>query len=149
MSDRQSSLVRITEAFALLQGASTPFLAKVERELDLSGPHVAAIGAIHAGAVKVGDVATLTRTHVSSASRTVDALVEAGLVLREQDPTDRRAVVLSLTEAGRDRQRRYDELVVELMRDSLTELDDDQLADFGHHLEAFATGMMRAFGIRR
>lgn len=38
-------------------------------------------------------------------SRMVDRLVERGLVSRRADPTDRRGVLLSLTEAGRTRQR--------------------------------------------
>ncbi|QDP97975.1 MarR family transcriptional regulator [Microlunatus elymi] len=39
-------------------------------------------------------------------SRMVDRLVERGLVARSTDPTDGRGVRLSLTEAGRDQQRR-------------------------------------------
>jgi DNA-binding MarR family transcriptional regulator len=34
-------------------------------------------------------------------TRTVGALVERGLVLRQDDPLDRRSVILSLTEDGR------------------------------------------------
>jgi DNA-binding MarR family transcriptional regulator len=34
-------------------------------------------------------------------TRTVAALVERGLVLRQDDPTDRRSVILSLTDDGR------------------------------------------------
>jgi DNA-binding MarR family transcriptional regulator len=34
-------------------------------------------------------------------TRTVGALVERGLVLRQDDPTDRRSVILSLTDEGR------------------------------------------------
>ena len=36
-----------------------------------------------------------------SMTRTVGALVERGLVLRQDDPTDRRSVILSLTDEGR------------------------------------------------
>jgi len=36
-----------------------------------------------------------------SMTRTVAALVERGLVLRQDDPTDRRSVILSLTDDGR------------------------------------------------
>lgn len=39
-------------------------------------------------------------------SRLLDRLVERGLVRREVDPADRRAVLLSLTEQGRAAQRR-------------------------------------------
>jgi DNA-binding MarR family transcriptional regulator len=39
--------------------------------------------------------------HPSNATRTVDRLVSAGLLDRSDDPTDRRNLVLELTESGR------------------------------------------------
>ena len=39
---------------------------------------------------------------MGSPSRLVDTLVLSGLVKREQDPGDRRSVILSLTDAGKD-----------------------------------------------
>jgi DNA-binding MarR family transcriptional regulator len=40
--------------------------------------------------------------HPSNATRTVDRLVSAGLLDRSDDPTDRRNLVLELTESGRE-----------------------------------------------
>ncbi len=144
MNPRHDALVAIKDAFAMMQGASTGFLARVERELALSSPHVAVLEAVKAGATKVGDVAGITRTHVSSASRTVDALVEDGLLLREQDPSDRRAVILSLTPTGEQRMARFDELQIELMDAALHSLDGDALGVFAQRMSDFGLGVVEA-----
>jgi DNA-binding MarR family transcriptional regulator len=47
------------------------------------------------------ELAELAGISPPSATRIVDGLLERGLVSRVMDPTDRRAVVISLTEAGR------------------------------------------------
>jgi DNA-binding MarR family transcriptional regulator len=48
-----------------------------------------------------GELAEIERVAKPSMTRTVAALVERGLVLRQDDPTDRRSVILSLTDDGR------------------------------------------------
>ena len=61
---------------------------------------LAALGRIAAGGAGITDVADATLLSVSAASRTVDALVDEGLVDRARDPDNRRSVVLSLTAEG-------------------------------------------------
>ena len=48
-----------------------------------------------------GELAEIERVAKPSMTRTVNALVERGLVLRQDDPLDRRSVILSLTDEGR------------------------------------------------
>lgn len=72
----------------------------VARHADLPTSRMAALGAIARGGTMVSDVAAATMLSVSAASRTVDVLVDDGLVHRAQDPDNRRAVVLTLTEEG-------------------------------------------------
>ena len=48
-----------------------------------------------------GELAEIERVSAPSMTRTVNALVERGLVGRTADPSDRRQVILSLTEDGR------------------------------------------------
>ena len=48
-----------------------------------------------------GELAELERVAKPSMTRTVGALVDRGLVLREDDPLDGRSVILSLSEDGR------------------------------------------------
>lgn len=46
------------------------------------------------------DLATVERVSAPSMTRTINALVDLGLVARADDPTDGRQVILSLTPAG-------------------------------------------------
>lgn len=48
-----------------------------------------------------GELAEIERVSAPSMTRTVNALVERGLVARTADPSDRRQVILSLTDEGR------------------------------------------------
>ncbi len=48
-----------------------------------------------------GELAEIERVAKPSMTRTVGALVERGLVLRQPDPTDGRQVILSITDEGR------------------------------------------------
>lgn len=48
------------------------------------------------------DLAAFERVSPPTMSRTVNGLVETGLVAKAEDPDDGRAVALSLTDAGRD-----------------------------------------------
>jgi DNA-binding MarR family transcriptional regulator len=53
------------------------------------------------GPWNVAAVAEALQVHASNATRTVDRLVQAGLLLRRESPVDRRHVELTLTPAGR------------------------------------------------
>src|SRR6476646_7883619 len=51
--------------------------------------------------LRLVDLAQRMGTSAPTASRAVDALAELGLVERDPDPTDRRAIAIELTEEGR------------------------------------------------
>lgn len=72
--------------------------------MGVSGPAYAIMMVIgQNGGIRVGDVAA--RLHVSGAFVTVETgrLMRQGLVVKRQDPADRRAVLLRLSEEGRAR----------------------------------------------
>ena len=84
------------------------------------------------GPQRVGSLAKELGVTMATASRTVDALVGAGLVQREPDPEDARAVRVVLTARGRrEHQVRYRRFVQALGRlsDELSEVERRQLAD--------------------
>lgn len=54
----------------------------------------------HDGALRLSDLAEHLGIAPRSATEVVDALEERGLVQRSPSPTDRRAIVIDLTEAG-------------------------------------------------
>lgn len=57
---------------------------------------------------RLGDIAARLDIAPRSATEVVDALQERGLVRRTPDPTDRRAVTITLTDEGRAVRRRMD-----------------------------------------
>ena len=79
---------------------------------DLSLNQLSVLGVLERhGALTVGELASYERVQPPSMTRTVGCLVERGLASRDPHPSDRRQVVVVLTEAGRrlvleDRRRR-------------------------------------------
>jgi DNA-binding MarR family transcriptional regulator len=70
-------------------------------EADLSPNHLAALGTLwRRGAVTIGDLAAAEKVQPPSMTRTVNSLHESGLISRAPHPSDKRAVVVELTEAG-------------------------------------------------
>jgi DNA-binding MarR family transcriptional regulator len=56
----------------------------------------------HRGNCAVGDISDRFDITNAAASQLVDKLVQSGLIQREEDPHDRRAKLLNLTDKGRD-----------------------------------------------
>ncbi len=93
----------LADAMARFRTLAAEAADRMATALDLPTGQFAALLAVDEGAVNVSAVAHQCLTHLSNASRTVDALVQAGLVDRAADPDDRRAVLLSVTATGRER----------------------------------------------
>jgi DNA-binding MarR family transcriptional regulator len=76
--------------------------------VDLLPTAVGALAAIfRLGPVRLTDVAGHLDLEPSRMSKEVNRLVDAGLVAPQTDPTDGRAVLLSVTDAGADAWARY------------------------------------------
>jgi DNA-binding MarR family transcriptional regulator len=77
-------------------------LARTLADEELSVGQVAALYLVDdRGTMRVSDVAEATGRALPAASRMVDDLVRRGFLEREEDPSDRRARVLTLTASGR------------------------------------------------
>jgi DNA-binding MarR family transcriptional regulator len=93
-----------------------------ERTEGLSASQVAALATMERqGPLSLGELAALERVQPPSMTRVVTGLVDAGLAERTPHPTDRRQVLVSVTESGRqllaaDRRRR-DEWLAERLRE--------------------------------
>ncbi len=98
------------------QGRLTPEQFAVLKELREHGPRT------------IGDLAAARGVAVNSASALADRLQGAGLVLRTEDPRDRRAVRVSLTPQGAALLDQLLELRRRAMRSLLDQLTDEQLA---------------------
>lgn len=96
----QAETAELAAAMERMRRVGARIWRHIEDEFGLTPMHAHVLEAIDEGATQVSAVADVCSRHVSSASRLVDALVSRGLVLRDEDPDDRRAVILSLTPDG-------------------------------------------------
>jgi len=78
-------------------------LGVVDRRTPLTPARLSALSVlVFGGPHSLGGLAAAEDVAGPTMTRIVDGLVEAGLVARETDPTDGRAVTLSATVAGRE-----------------------------------------------
>jgi MarR family transcriptional regulator, transcriptional regulator for hemolysin len=73
---------------------------------------------------------------------TMDALEQAGLAERRPSPTDRRARIIAVTDAGRTLVRRGDAIVADLYSDVLDSLPDEQREAFVSALQGLMAGRL-------
>jgi DNA-binding MarR family transcriptional regulator len=93
------------------------------------------------GKCSMSEIAADLKVDASAATRTVRRLVDAGYVNRSPDPTDARAVVVTLTDEGvaltREINRRSLEAVLDILN-AFTPAEQRQLTDL---LERFVKGV--------
>jgi DNA-binding MarR family transcriptional regulator len=101
------------------------------------------------GGCSLGDLATRRGVSLPTMSKMVTSLVEKGLITREPDPTNRRAVIIHLTPAG-------DELYISTMgglqrrlAHELRLLSDTQRAELVGYVESLAEIMLNWGEIRQ
>jgi DNA-binding MarR family transcriptional regulator len=84
----------------------TSLIVGLSRALKEHQLTVAELAALHLidrhGELRISNVASLLDITLPAASRVVAVLVDQDLVIRGEDPTDRRARVLKLSDTGRD-----------------------------------------------
>jgi DNA-binding MarR family transcriptional regulator len=92
-------------AVAALRFAVTRLARQLRQEAladgGLTPSKLAALASINRlGPISLGDLAAVERVSAATVSRTVDALVAAGLASRTGDPSDGRVVCVAVTGAG-------------------------------------------------
>ncbi len=127
----------LMEAMRMLQRTMSRLPAIVEARFGLAPNRFQAMVAIEDGASRVQDVATMTWASVSAASRTIDALVQDGLVDRRPDPADRRATLLTLTDEGQRRIEDVHAWRTEWMTEAIDGLGPERTAALIDGLEQF------------
>jgi len=85
--------------------------------------------------LSVNDLAGKSNLNKAQASRAAQALVEAGLVLKEANPDDARGVVLSLTADGKATWRNAMQIVARRNEEIFGVLDATERAAFGAMLD--------------
>ncbi len=118
-TDLDKSLMSLTHTLIHAARAYKSAADRVANNFALShasGWPVVMIGRLGDG-VRPGAVAEALGVEPPSLVRIIDQLVAAGLVLRQDDPADRRAKTLHLTAAGRDCAAQLEELLLPFRRE--------------------------------
>jgi DNA-binding MarR family transcriptional regulator len=103
---------------------------RVEDEaLGISAPRLSVLSVlVFAGPKRIGDLARIEQVEPPTMSRLVDGLVRDGLVVREPDPDDARAVQVRATPTGGRTLKRGRAKRVETLRTTLAALSPIELA---------------------
>ncbi|ASN21940.1 MarR family winged helix-turn-helix transcriptional regulator [Arthrobacter sp. YN] len=98
---------------------------RLDPEGDLTAAQLSLLSMTSDGGLRVGDIAKNLGIKVPSATEQIIKLERAGLVTRQQDPDDSRAVQVVITEAGasavESANQRRNAMVAELLQDLSSE----------------------------
>jgi DNA-binding MarR family transcriptional regulator len=97
-----------------------------------------------AGELRMSELAARLGIGSSSASGLADRLVELGLLVRRDDPADRRQVVVTTTPEAAALMERFRELNQRQLRELLTRLDPDELDVVDRSLDILGRAIDRA-----
>jgi len=105
-----------------------PLTPKETLLLDITMAQLKVVFVIYLnGPVRMGTLALALGVSLPTVSATVDRLVNRGILVREDDPDDRRAVYCRLSELGQSMLNQLWESARERTRQMLTELSIDEL----------------------
>jgi len=93
------------------------------------------------GEVSIGDLASALELDASTLSRTVDGLVKAGLLVRREDPANRRRQLVCLTVSGRGKTDYINDLCDRYYKGLLDALPADEAGTLLEALPLFAKAM--------
>ncbi|WP_420179290.1 MarR family winged helix-turn-helix transcriptional regulator [Paenarthrobacter sp. TA1.8] len=121
MSSFDPRLLDLAQEFRESLRLGVYMFRRLDPEGDLTAAQLSLLSMISAGGLRVGDIAKNLGIKVPSATEQIIKLERAGLVTREQDPDDSRAVQVVITEAGTaavaSANQRRNAMVAELLQD--------------------------------
>ena len=107
MQSREGLIAKLVEQMERMQGQMRGRPSAAWTGLDLTMPQAKTLFYLADGPRRMSSIAERLGVEMPSATTMIGRLVAKGLVERRQDPADRRAVVCSLTQAGRDAVERF------------------------------------------
>lgn len=96
---------------------------KARERGTVSPERAKALSRLSAGPLRAGELAHLCLLTPPAMTELVEGLVREGLVRRDEDPSDRRAVRVSLTASGRREVDRYQTAFAEALGDAIAQLE--------------------------
>ena len=128
----------IREVFVLLEIRVAEELAKK----NLRSEQYNALRLLAEGdSLRMGELSARLLVDDSTTTRIVDSLEAAGLVRRTQDPSDRRAMRVAITESGRRRERDAAKAVHDVADKALASLSKQQRQHLSSSLKALREGL--------
>ncbi|MBK9712930.1 MAG: MarR family transcriptional regulator [Kouleothrix sp.] len=109
-----------------MKGALRP--TRVSEDEPLTMHQLRMMDRLRCRPLSLGDLAALQQVTPSTMSRAVDVLVRKAWVARQNDPNDRRQVVLTLTEEGVTAHEAWLEHTQDVITQMISRLDDDERA---------------------
>jgi len=137
MHDSTAPTAELMSAIDRVRRLSNHHSRLLQERFGITVYQLGVLAAVDDGARQLGEVAHGTGQQVSSASRLVDRLVKDGLLERDADTRDRRAVVLGLTDAGRTVLEDARRLVGATMQQAIARMPQSKAAQLMPALEAF------------
>ncbi|SEK55751.1 MarR family winged helix-turn-helix transcriptional regulator [Streptacidiphilus jiangxiensis] len=138
---RDQALDQLARAAYSLSAADARLRGRATRIAGaLSLTHARALRVLaESGPLPVGQLAAATETTGAATTQLVNGLAAAGYVTRERPATDKRSVLVTLTDAGRRRHEERQAVLTQSLDTALTHHDDNALAiatDVLRHLAA-------------
>lgn len=127
--DRRELYMQLMTAFQTMQKNMTPRATSLDRRLPYSQRMALFSIAIH-GPTNIKRLSEVMYITSSAATQLVNSLVQAGLVQRVEDSKDRRNVVISLSEEGRELMQKLEQESIEMMDDLFRNVRDFELVGF-------------------
>lgn len=134
--------IKVLAQFREVFRAAKLHFAAVQRNAGVSGAQLWALWELHEQpGLRVSELTHKMSLHQSTVSNLVDKLSGAGLVRRMRESTDRRAVRLQLTSAGRKVIARAPKPARGVLPDALTKLEKRELVKMYGSLETLIKKM--------
>lgn len=133
----------VLTASRLLVAVSARSIAHVDESITMPQFRLLVVLSAH-GPSKLADLAEALEVNPSTATRTVDRLIAAGMVTRSPNPSSRREIVLELTRAG----SRLVRAVTARRRDEIAKIVERMPAARRNGLVEVLTAFSRAGGER-
>jgi DNA-binding MarR family transcriptional regulator len=131
--ERQAIIEDIIKSQQNILRAIVALTPSVWMNLDLSMAQLKTLMALYnCGALPIGQIAEILGIGQPTASHLVDRLVQTQLVLRTEDPLDRRRTLAQLSPSGEELAERINQVRFGPLRRWLAQLDDAALAAFHH-----------------
>ncbi len=143
MQSREELVEKLVERMTAIQRHLRARRASAWLEQDLTMHQAKTLFFLADGPRRMSAIARRFGVETPSATTMIDRLVAKGLVERGHDPSDRRAVVCSLTTAGRETVERFWSLRSARFEELAAELSAEELADVVSAMETMVAAIDR------